>query len=66
MFVWQGAFVCDMILLYMMNTSSYYRERKFERINFKYGSVAQGFFPFSVILFTSMQAFLFFLQKRGK
>uniref|UniRef100_A0A8C6NXS6 P2X purinoceptor n=1 Tax=Nothobranchius furzeri TaxID=105023 RepID=A0A8C6NXS6_NOTFU len=31
-----GAFACDMILLYMMNTSSYYRERKFEIINFKY------------------------------
>uniref|UniRef100_A0A671YHP2 P2X purinoceptor n=2 Tax=Sparus aurata TaxID=8175 RepID=A0A671YHP2_SPAAU len=30
-----GAFVCDMILLYMMNTSSYYREKKFEIINFK-------------------------------
>uniref|UniRef100_A0A3Q4MVA8 P2X purinoceptor n=1 Tax=Neolamprologus brichardi TaxID=32507 RepID=A0A3Q4MVA8_NEOBR len=30
-----GAFACDMILLYMMNTSSYYRERKFEIINFK-------------------------------
>lgn len=27
-----GAFACDMILLYMMNTSSYYRERKFEII----------------------------------
>ncbi|CAF98504.1 unnamed protein product, partial [Tetraodon nigroviridis] len=25
-----GAFACDMILLYMMNTSSYYREKKFE------------------------------------
>lgn len=25
-----------MILLYMMNTSSYYREKKFEIINFKY------------------------------
>ncbi|KAM6983753.1 P2X purinoceptor 5 [Tautogolabrus adspersus] len=31
-----GAFVCDMILLYMMNTSSFYRERKFEIINSKY------------------------------
>ncbi|XP_017268032.1 P2X purinoceptor 5 isoform X2 [Kryptolebias marmoratus] len=31
----QGAFVCDMILLYMMNTSSFYRDRKFEIINFK-------------------------------
>ncbi|KAG7279370.1 hypothetical protein CRUP_001278 [Coryphaenoides rupestris] len=31
----QGAFACDMILLYMMNTSSFYRERKFEIINFK-------------------------------
>ncbi|XP_042369592.1 P2X purinoceptor 5-like, partial [Plectropomus leopardus] len=31
-----GAFACDMILLYMMNTSSFYRERKFEIINFKY------------------------------
>ncbi|XP_034033396.1 P2X purinoceptor 5 [Thalassophryne amazonica] len=30
-----GAFVCDMILLYMMNTSSFYRERKFEIISFK-------------------------------
>uniref|UniRef100_A0AAX7TW45 P2X purinoceptor n=1 Tax=Astatotilapia calliptera TaxID=8154 RepID=A0AAX7TW45_ASTCA len=30
-----GAFACDMILLYMMNTSSFYRERKFEIINFK-------------------------------
>ncbi|XP_041807827.1 P2X purinoceptor 5 [Chelmon rostratus] len=30
-----GAFVCDMILLYMMNTSSFYREKKFEIINFK-------------------------------
>ncbi|XP_034745229.1 P2X purinoceptor 5 isoform X2 [Etheostoma cragini] len=30
-----GAFACDMILLYMMNTSSLYRERKFEIINFK-------------------------------
>uniref|UniRef100_A0A665TDT5 P2X purinoceptor n=1 Tax=Echeneis naucrates TaxID=173247 RepID=A0A665TDT5_ECHNA len=29
-------FTCDMILLYMMNTSSFYRERKFEIINFKY------------------------------
>lgn len=29
-----GAFVCDMILLYMMNTSSLYREKKFEIINF--------------------------------
>ncbi|XP_011615583.1 P2X purinoceptor 5 isoform X2 [Takifugu rubripes] len=29
-----GAFACDMILLYMMNTSSYYREKKFEIINF--------------------------------
>uniref|UniRef100_A0A8C2Z0H5 P2X purinoceptor n=1 Tax=Cyclopterus lumpus TaxID=8103 RepID=A0A8C2Z0H5_CYCLU len=29
-----GAFACDMILLYMMNTSSFYRERKFEIINF--------------------------------
>uniref|UniRef100_A0A8C6UUV6 P2X purinoceptor n=1 Tax=Neogobius melanostomus TaxID=47308 RepID=A0A8C6UUV6_9GOBI len=28
-----GAFVCDMILLYMVNTSSYYREKKFEVIN---------------------------------
>ncbi|KAM6970175.1 P2X purinoceptor 5 [Aplochiton taeniatus] len=27
-----GAFACDMILLYMMNTSSFYRERKFEII----------------------------------
>lgn len=35
-FVFQGAFACDMILLYMMNTSSFYRERKFEIINFKY------------------------------
>ncbi|XP_068585538.1 P2X purinoceptor 5 isoform X1 [Cebidichthys violaceus] len=30
-----GAFACDMILLYFMNTSSFYRERKFEIINFK-------------------------------
>ncbi|GAA6218399.1 P2X purinoceptor 5 isoform X2 [Lates japonicus] len=30
-----GAFACDMILLYMMNTSSFYRERKFEIISFK-------------------------------
>ncbi|XP_042288247.1 P2X purinoceptor 5 [Thunnus maccoyii] len=30
-----GAFACDMILLYMMNTSFFYRERKFEIINFK-------------------------------
>ncbi|CAL1573849.1 unnamed protein product [Knipowitschia caucasica] len=30
-----GAFACDMILLYMMNTSSIYREGKFEVINFK-------------------------------
>ncbi|XP_061596084.1 P2X purinoceptor 5 [Cololabis saira] len=30
-----GAFVCDMILLYMMNTSSFYRDKKFEIINFK-------------------------------
>ncbi|XP_049599589.1 P2X purinoceptor 5 isoform X2 [Syngnathus scovelli] len=30
-----GAFVCDMILLYMMNTSSFYRNKKFEIINFK-------------------------------
>ncbi|KAE8287973.1 P2X purinoceptor 5 [Larimichthys crocea] len=30
-----GAFACDMILLYLMNTSSYYREKKFEIINFK-------------------------------
>ncbi|XP_034540259.1 P2X purinoceptor 5 [Notolabrus celidotus] len=29
-----GAFVCDMILLYMMNTSSFYRDKKFEIINF--------------------------------
>nr|XP_020505612.1 P2X purinoceptor 5-like isoform X1 [Labrus bergylta] len=29
-----GAFVCDMILLYMMNTSSFYRESKFEVIDF--------------------------------
>lgn len=35
----QGAFACDMILLYMMNTSSYYREKKFEIINFKYGQM---------------------------
>ncbi|KAK5859078.1 hypothetical protein PBY51_003169 [Eleginops maclovinus] len=28
-----GAFACDMILLYMMNTSSFYRDRKFEIIN---------------------------------
>uniref|UniRef100_A0A3P9IME7 P2X purinoceptor n=1 Tax=Oryzias latipes TaxID=8090 RepID=A0A3P9IME7_ORYLA len=35
----QGAFVCDMILLYMMNTSSFYRERKFEIINFKYDAL---------------------------
>lgn len=35
----QGAFACDMILLYMMNTSSYYREKKFEIINFKYGLI---------------------------
>uniref|UniRef100_A0A3Q2Z7T2 P2X purinoceptor n=1 Tax=Hippocampus comes TaxID=109280 RepID=A0A3Q2Z7T2_HIPCM len=28
-------FVCDMILLYMMNTSSFYRNKKFEIINFK-------------------------------
>uniref|UniRef100_A0A3P9MDQ7 P2X purinoceptor n=1 Tax=Oryzias latipes TaxID=8090 RepID=A0A3P9MDQ7_ORYLA len=34
-----GAFVCDMILLYMMNTSSFYRERKFEIINFKYDAL---------------------------
>uniref|UniRef100_A0A3Q3QT39 Uncharacterized protein n=1 Tax=Monopterus albus TaxID=43700 RepID=A0A3Q3QT39_MONAL len=32
----QGAFACDMILLYMMNTSSLYRERKFEIINFRF------------------------------
>nr|XP_020456136.1 P2X purinoceptor 5 [Monopterus albus] len=32
-----GAFACDMILLYMMNTSSLYRERKFEIINFRKG-----------------------------
>ncbi|XP_068600286.1 P2X purinoceptor 5 [Brachionichthys hirsutus] len=30
-----GAFACDMILLYMMNTSSFYREKKFEIISFK-------------------------------
>ncbi|XP_069556791.1 P2X purinoceptor 5 isoform X1 [Brachyistius frenatus] len=30
-----GAFACDMILLYMMNTSSFYRDKKFEIINFK-------------------------------
>lgn len=30
-----GAFVCDMILLYMMNTSSFYRDKKFEIINFR-------------------------------
>ncbi|TNN82711.1 P2X purinoceptor 5 [Liparis tanakae] len=30
-----GAFACDVILLYLMNTSSFYRERKFEIINFK-------------------------------
>uniref|UniRef100_A0A8C4HE32 P2X purinoceptor n=1 Tax=Dicentrarchus labrax TaxID=13489 RepID=A0A8C4HE32_DICLA len=34
-----GAFACDMILLYMMNTSSFYRERKFEIINFKYDCI---------------------------
>uniref|UniRef100_A0A8C6WEY1 P2X purinoceptor n=1 Tax=Neogobius melanostomus TaxID=47308 RepID=A0A8C6WEY1_9GOBI len=31
-----GAFACDMILLYMMNTSSFYRDSKFEIVNFKY------------------------------
>ncbi|KAF3841308.1 hypothetical protein F7725_007170 [Dissostichus mawsoni] len=31
----QGAFACDMILLYMMNTSSFYRDKKFEIINLK-------------------------------
>uniref|UniRef100_A0A3Q3JS77 P2X purinoceptor n=1 Tax=Monopterus albus TaxID=43700 RepID=A0A3Q3JS77_MONAL len=35
-FFFQGAFACDMILLYMMNTSSLYRERKFEIINFRF------------------------------
>ncbi|XP_055006862.1 P2X purinoceptor 5-like [Boleophthalmus pectinirostris] len=30
-----GVFVCDMILLYMTNTGSYYREKKFEIINQK-------------------------------
>uniref|UniRef100_A0A3B3ZCE0 P2X purinoceptor n=1 Tax=Periophthalmus magnuspinnatus TaxID=409849 RepID=A0A3B3ZCE0_9GOBI len=30
-----GAFVCDMILLYMTNAGSFYRERKFEIINQK-------------------------------
>ncbi|XP_028278386.1 P2X purinoceptor 5 isoform X2 [Parambassis ranga] len=30
-----GTFVCDMILLYMMNTSSYYREKKFEVISYE-------------------------------
>ncbi|XP_034088902.1 P2X purinoceptor 5 isoform X1 [Gymnodraco acuticeps] len=30
-----GAFACDMILLYMMNTSSFYRDKKFEIINLK-------------------------------
>lgn len=35
-FFFQGAFACDMILLYMMNTSFYYRQRKFEIITLKY------------------------------
>lgn len=46
--LFQGAFACDMILLYMMNTSSYYREKKFEIINFKYDptlGVAAGLCP---------------------
>ncbi|XP_072302711.1 P2X purinoceptor 5 isoform X1 [Eucyclogobius newberryi] len=30
-----GAFACDMILLYMMNTSSFYRDSKFEFVNSK-------------------------------
>ncbi|KAK7925690.1 hypothetical protein WMY93_008000 [Mugilogobius chulae] len=30
-----GAFACDMILLYMMNTSSFYRESKFEIVSSK-------------------------------
>lgn len=42
----KGAFVCDMILLYMMNTSSYYREKKFEIINFKYGQQIVTMGPF--------------------
>lgn len=46
-FCLQGAFVCDMILLYMMNTSSYYRERKFEIINFKYDSITLMLSTFS-------------------
>ncbi|XP_046876033.1 P2X purinoceptor 5 [Hypomesus transpacificus] len=33
-----GAFACDMILLYMMNTSSYYCEKKFEIIKKDRGS----------------------------
>lgn len=37
-----GAFACDMILLYMMNTSSYYREKKFEIINFKRDKTKEG------------------------
>ncbi|XP_075876284.1 P2X purinoceptor 5 isoform X2 [Nelusetta ayraudi] len=37
-----GAFACDMILLYMMNTSSYYREKKFEIINFKRDKTKDG------------------------
>ncbi|XP_066508182.1 P2X purinoceptor 5 [Hoplias malabaricus] len=30
-----GVFICDMILLYMMTTSSFYRDRKFERVRSK-------------------------------
>uniref|UniRef100_A0A3Q1B7Z2 P2X purinoceptor n=1 Tax=Amphiprion ocellaris TaxID=80972 RepID=A0A3Q1B7Z2_AMPOC len=39
----QGAFACDMILLYMMNTSSFYRDKKFEIINFKYDPLFGAF-----------------------
>lgn len=60
MFVLQGAFVCDMILLYLMNTSSFYRERKFEIINFKYGTSFFCFFPPSPQWFLSPSCKLFF------
>uniref|UniRef100_A0A3P9L2A3 P2X purinoceptor n=1 Tax=Oryzias latipes TaxID=8090 RepID=A0A3P9L2A3_ORYLA len=53
-----GAFVCDMILLYMMNTSSFYRERKFEIINFKYDIHSNENPVFFAFLFCSWEIFL--------
>lgn len=57
-----------MILLYMMNTSSFYRERKFEIINFKFVSLKMHILcNLQAIFFPShAQLFLFWVTERNE